>query len=138
MNLTAVDYPDRPERFEVIYELFSTKKGQRLRLKVKAPEGDSLPTATSVWLGANWFEREVYDMFGITFDGHPNMTRILTHHQFKGHPLRKDYPADLQQHCTEARPIHFEGEDNYTPDPHKNLVPLNIGPSHPPPMELFV
>ena len=131
MNLTAVDYPNREERFDVVYELFSSRDSSRVRLKTSLQEGETLSTATSLWRGADWFEREIYDMFGVEFKGHPNMTRILTHHQFKGHPLRKDYPADLQQHCTETRPIHFPGEDNYSPDPNKNLVPLNIGPSHP-------
>jgi NADH-quinone oxidoreductase subunit C/D len=84
-----------------------------------------------VWKAADWFEREVYDMFGIQFDGHPNMRRLLVHQQFVGWPLRKDYPADQQQHCTEALPIHFDNDPNYVPDPNKDLVPLNIGPSHP-------
>jgi len=66
---------------------------------------------------ADWFEREVYDMFGITFDGHPNMRRLLVHHQFVGWPLRKDYPADQQQHCTEALPIHFDNEPIIRPIP---------------------
>ena len=143
MNLTAVDELNRMkssdelsdnnsrDRFVIVYELFSTRDYSRLRLKSSVPEDEAFPTATSVWSAANWFEREVYDMFGIEFEGHPNMTRILTHHQFKGHPLRKDYPADLQQHCTESMPIHFPGEENYKPDPDKNLIPLNIGPSHP-------
>lgn len=131
MQVAAADYPDRSERFDVVYELFSSKNSRRVRIKTKLKEGETLPTAISLWRGANWFERETYDMFGIRFDGHPSMTRLLTHHQFKGHPLRKDYPADLQQHCTTSLPIHFEDEPDYRPDPNKDLVPLNIGPSHP-------
>ena len=84
-----------------------------------------------VYKCANWFERETYDMFGIKFNNHPYLKRILCHHQFEGWPLRKDYDADHQQHCTEALPIHFEDEHDYKPDPNKNFVPLNIGPSHP-------
>ncbi len=131
LHITATDYPHRPQRFDMAYELFSTRNGMRVRIKTSVAEGETVPTAIPVWRAANWFEREVYDMFGVEFEGHPNMTRILTHHQFQGHPLRKDYPADLQQHCTESLPIHFEGEENYTPNPNKQLMPLNIGPSHP-------
>jgi len=131
MCVTGADYPDRPKRFEVLYELFSTKTYTRLRLKTHLADGEKIESAVGVWKGANWFEREVYDMFGIYFTGHPSMTRLLCHHQFVGHPLRKDYDANQQQHCTESMPIHFEGEPNYTPDPNKDLLPLNIGPSHP-------
>ncbi len=131
MQVAGADYPERTKRFDVVYELFCSKNSNRLRIKTQLAEGESTPTATSVWRGGDWFEREIYDMFGVTFEGHPNLRRILTHHQFKGHPLRKDYPADLQQHCTEALPIHFDNDPNYVPDPNKDLVPLNIGPSHP-------
>ncbi|MGE0762491.1 MAG: NADH dehydrogenase (quinone) subunit D [Bdellovibrionales bacterium] len=130
MHVTAADYPERAKRFEVVYELFSSKTYHRARLKTRLAEGETVSTAMTVWRGADWFEREVYDMFGIRFDGHPNMRRILTHHQFKGHPLRKDYPADLQQHCTEALPVHFDNDPDYQNNG-KDLVPLNIGPSHP-------
>jgi NADH-quinone oxidoreductase subunit C/D len=130
MNITGVDYPERQERFEVIYELFNTTDFSRLRVKTKTSDGHSVPSVISVWKGADWFEREVYDMFGVKFEGHPNLRRILTHHEFVGHPLRKDYAADLQQPCTTALPVHF---DNGTEPKEKvdNLIPLNIGPSHP-------
>ncbi|MBY0316539.1 MAG: NADH dehydrogenase (quinone) subunit D [Bdellovibrionales bacterium] len=130
MNLTAADYPERQERFDVVYELFNAKDGSRLRIKTMVGENQPVPSVISVWKGADWFEREVWDMFGVKFDGHPNLRRILTHHQFKGHALRKDYPADLQQMCDTALPIHF---DNGTEPATKvdNLVSLNIGPSHP-------
>ncbi len=131
MNISGVDYPEREKRFDVVYEMFACSDARRLRIKTQVGEGESLPSAISVWRGADWFERETFDMFGIKFDGHPNMTRLLTHHQFVGHPLRKDYRADKQQHCTESMPIHFEDEPDYKPDPNKNLIPLNIGPSHP-------
>lgn len=131
MNLTAVDYPGREKRFEVVYELFNSATTSRLRVKVQLAEGEEVPTLTKIWRGADWFEREVYDMFGIRFKGHLNMRRILTHHQFVGHPLRKDYPADKQQTCTEPMPIHFDNDPNDVPSDEEGLVPLNIGPSHP-------
>lgn len=130
MNITGVDYPERQQRFEVVYELFSSRDYSRLRVKAKVGENETIPSVISVWKGADWFEREVYDMFGVKFEGHPNLRRILTHHQFQGHALRKDYPADLQQPCDTALPIHF---DNGTEAKEKadSLTPLNIGPSHP-------
>ncbi len=130
MQVAGSDFPEREKRFEVTYELFSSKNAKRVRLKTRVAENEQIPTATQVWRGADWFEREIYDMFGVRFDGHHNMRRILTHHQFKGHPLRKDYPADLQQHCTETLPLHFDEDPNYQ-DSGRDLVPLNIGPSHP-------
>lgn len=131
MQVAGADYPNREKRFEVVYELFSSKTFSRLRVKTAVGEGESLDSAVSVYKTANWFERECYDMYGVVFRGHPNLRRILCHHQFVGHPLRKDYDANQQQHCTEVLPIHFEDEPNYTPDPNKDLLPLNIGPSHP-------
>lgn len=133
MNISGVDYPDRKKRFEVVYELFSSRNAQRLRVKTQVAEGETIPTATTVWKGANWFEREVYDMFGVKFEGHLNMRRLLVHHQFEGFPLRKDYPADRQQHCTDSLPVHFDVNPDhpFSNDEGKDLVPLNIGPSHP-------
>ncbi len=132
MDICGADYPTREKRFDVVYHLFSMKDGARLRVKVPLADGESVPSAINVWRGADWFEREAYDMFGIRFDGHPNLRRILTHHQFIGHPLRKDYEADQQQTCTEVLPIHFNHEENQRGDVlNENLVPLNIGPSHP-------
>ena len=140
MHIAGVDFPDRKKRFELCYELFSSKTCQRLRVKVQVGVGERVPTAQFIWKTADWFEREVYDMFGIGFEGHPNLRRILTHHQFKGHPLRKDYPADYQQHCTEALPLHFDKDPSADPEKEEAgsggtgdepLVPLNIGPSHP-------
>jgi len=132
MDICGVDWPNRDPRFDVVYHLFNSKNSQRLRLKVAVGEGDSVPTATGVWIGADWFEREAYDMFGIVFSGHPNLRKILTHHQFIGHPLRKDYEADHQQHCTETLPIHFDHQEGSPGDVlNPNYVPLNVGPSHP-------
>lgn len=131
MCVTAVDYPNREKRFDVVYELFSTRSYERARVKVQVGEGEEVPTIIHLWRGADWLERETFDMFGIRFAGHPNLRRLLVHHQFKGWPLRKDYPADLQQHCTESLPVHFDNDPSYVEQPDKDLVPLNIGPSHP-------
>lgn len=135
MNISGVDYSQKAdtqitEKFGVVYELFSSVDMSRLRVKVGLSETEKIPSITSVWKGANWFEREIYDMFGIIFSGHPYLKRLLTHHQFKGHPLRKDYPADYNQACTESLPIHF-ADDKVDLDPNSLMVPLNIGPSHP-------
>lgn len=131
MQVAGADYPERAKRFDIVYELFSSRTNERARVKTQVADGESLPTVCHVWKAADWFERETYDMYGVKFDGHPNMRRLLVHQQFVGWPLRKDYPADLQQHCTEPLPIHFDNDPSYVPDPDKDLVPLNIGPSHP-------
>jgi NADH-quinone oxidoreductase subunit C/D len=130
MQVAGADFPERSRRFEIVYELFSSKDFSRCRLKTQVGEDESIDSVISIWKCADWFEREVYDMYGVRFAGHPNLRRILVHHQFVGHPLRKDYPADRQQHCTEAMPIHFDNDDRYKDDG-RDLVPLNIGPSHP-------
>ncbi len=132
MHMTAVDYPTRAKRFDLVYELFASRLLKRRRIKCKLAEGASVPTAVGVYKCANWFERETYDMFGIEFSGHPNLRRLLCHHQFKGWPLRKDYHANQQQHCTSTLGVHFEDEYDYKPPKAgSGLVPLNIGPSHP-------
>lgn len=132
MDICGVHYPNREFQFDVVYHLFSSKNGSRLRIKVPLKEKESIPTATTVWKSADWFEREAFDMFGIVFSGHPNLRKILTHHQFVGHPLRKDYEADQQQHCTETLPIHFDNEPGIPGNVlNEKYVPLNIGPSHP-------
>jgi NADH-quinone oxidoreductase subunit C len=102
-DLTAVDFlkfPGREDgpRFEVVYHLYSVPHGHRVRLKVRVDEDDPVvPTAVPVWPIANWLEREVWDMFGIRFDGHPDLRRLLMYEQFVGHPLRKDYPINRRQ-----------------------------------------
>jgi NADH-quinone oxidoreductase subunit C/D len=132
MDVCGAHYPNREKPFDVVYHLFSSKDGSRLRIKVPLAEGEPIDTAINVWKGADWFERETYDMFGIIFKGHPNLRKILTHHQFVGHPLRKDYEADRQQHCTEAMPIRFDDEPGVPGDVlNEKYVPINIGPSHP-------
>ena len=95
MDLTAVDWLDRgmPERFSVVYVLYSLTHNQYFRLKVWVPEDDPVvPSAVPVWDAANWAEREVFDLYGIRFDGHPDLKRILLPESYPGHPLRKDYP----------------------------------------------
>ncbi len=101
-DLTAVDYLGRDPRFEVVYHLRSMKSGARLRVKAPLvePEDGSHPTLDSVsplWPGANWYEREVWDLYGIKFAGHPDLRRILMYEEFVGHPLRKDYPKERRQ-----------------------------------------
>ncbi len=100
MDLTAVDYlwQDRSPRFDVVYHLFSLPKNYRLRIKAGVDEKDLvIDSLVPLWPIANWFEREVWDMFGIKFKGHPDLKRILMYEPFKGHPLRKDYPYNQRQ-----------------------------------------
>jgi NADH-quinone oxidoreductase subunit C len=89
----GVDYPDREERFEVVYHLLSPYTNQRIRLKVHTDDETPVPSVTPVFPGADWFEREAYDFYGILFSGHPDLRRILTDYGFDGHPLRKDFPT---------------------------------------------
>ena len=91
-DLTAVDYPERPERFELVYQLLSMKNNMRMRVLAAVGEGQAVPSMTSVYSAANWAEREAWDMFGIFFAGHPDLRRLLTDYGFEGHPLRKDFP----------------------------------------------
>ncbi len=90
VDVTAVDYPKRDERFDVVYVLYSFARNERIRVKTRVPLGFKPQSAVSVHLGANWLEREVFDMFGIEFAGHPDMKRILLPDEWEGHPLRKD------------------------------------------------
>jgi NADH-quinone oxidoreductase subunit C len=95
VDLTAVDWKERDPRFDVVYWLHSfARKNERLRLKVRVKDGAACATVSTVWETANWMEREVFDLFGITFDGHPDLRRILTWDGFQGHPLRKDFPVE--------------------------------------------
>ena len=93
VDITAVDYPQRPQRFDVVYHLLSMYQNQRIRLRVSIRERDMVASIIEVHPSANWFEREVFDMFGILFTGHPDLRRILTDYGFRGHPLRKDFPT---------------------------------------------
>lgn len=106
MDLCGVDYPGRDERFEVVYHLYSLATGKRIRLKVRVKAADPVvPSVTGVWVGADWFERECYDLFGIRFAGHPNLRRILTYEEFEGHALRKDYPRNKRQKIPTPDPL---------------------------------
>jgi len=129
----GMDFPEREERFEVIYHLYSIQSGKRLRLKVPLPESDpTLPSLWPVWKASNWFERETFDHFGFRFEGHPDLRRILCHEAFQGHALRKDYDPARRWICTEkdiAKP-------NLNPPPPRGddmfeRMTINIGPSHP-------
>ncbi len=91
-DLTAVDFMGEDERFELVLNLYSFKNNKRLRIKTRVPEGESVATVEGVWKAANWLEREVYDLFGIVFDGHSDLRRILLWDGYVGHPLRKDFP----------------------------------------------
>lgn len=98
LDLTAVDwFEKRSTRFDVVYHLYSVEHNHRLRIKLQVDDGEAVPSATKLWPVADWFEREVWDLYGIKFAGHPNLKRIMMYEEFKGHPLRKDYPYDKRQ-----------------------------------------
>jgi NADH-quinone oxidoreductase subunit C len=92
MDVCGVDWPGREQRFDVVYHLLSMKHNQRVRVKVATDEETAIPSITGIFSAAGWFEREVWDMYGVTFSGHPDLRRILTDYGFEGHPLRKDFP----------------------------------------------
>ncbi len=104
IDITAVDYPGREKRFDVVYHLLSPYQNQRVRVKVEADEDTAVPSAVSVFPMADWFEREVYDLYGVIFSGHPDLRRILTDYGFDGHPLRKDFPT------TGYREVRYDDE----------------------------
>jgi NADH-quinone oxidoreductase subunit C len=98
LDVTAVDYLGRRPRFEVVYHLYSLPLNHRIRIKVALEESDpSLPSLVPIWAGADWLERETWDLYGIVFDGHPDLRRIYLYEEFQGHPLRKDYPKEKRQ-----------------------------------------
>lgn len=92
-DISGVDFPARERRFDVSYQLLSPRQNLRLRVKVMAGEREPVPSVCSVYAGADWYEREIYDMYGVLFGGHPDLRRILTDYGFEGHPLRKDFPT---------------------------------------------
>ncbi len=92
-DICGVDWPGREKRFDVVYHLMSPRQNMRIRVKVPVGEEETIPSATGVFPGADWFEREAYDLYGILFTGHPDLRRILTDYGFDGHPLRKDFPT---------------------------------------------
>ena len=91
-DISGVDWPARDKRFDVVYQLLSPTLNQRIRVKVETDEDTPVPSATGVFPGANWYEREAWDLYGILFSGHPDLRRLLTDYGFEGHPLRKDFP----------------------------------------------
>ncbi len=93
IDITAVDYPEKAERFKIVYHFLSMAQNLRVRLYVNIPEEDIVPSIVSIHSCANWYEREVFDMYGVFFSGHPDLRRILTDYGFTGHPLRKDFPT---------------------------------------------
>ncbi|SMH47607.1 NADH-quinone oxidoreductase subunit C [Mesorhizobium australicum] len=92
IDVCGADYPSRQRRFDVVYHLLSPRQNQRIRVKVEADEETLVPSATAVYPGADWYERETYDLYGVLFTGHPDLRRLLTDYGFEGHPLRKDFP----------------------------------------------
>ena len=92
IDISAVDWPSREQRFDVVYHLLSPRLNQRIRVKVPTDEVTPVPSLVGVFAGANWYERETFDLYGVLFTGHPDMRRILTDYGFEGHPLRKDFP----------------------------------------------
>jgi NADH-quinone oxidoreductase subunit C len=92
IDVTAVDWPAREKRFDVVYHILSPRQNLRIRVKLEADEATPVPSIVEVFPGANWYEREVYDLYGVLFSGHPDLRRLLTDYGFEGHPLRKDFP----------------------------------------------
>jgi len=134
LDLWGVDYPRREKRFDVMYQLYSLASNERVRLKVRLAEDETVESATPVFKGYDWYEREVFDMYGVRFDGHPNLRRILTHEAFQGHPLRKDYDPAQRWLCTEkdvAQIIPKIDPRFANVDTDFERVTLNLGPSHP-------
>lgn len=105
LEVTAADYLPRDPRFEVVYHLLSVSRRERLRLKVRVVETGFLPTVQGVWPSAGWLEREVWDMFGIIFDGHPDLRRLLMPEDWEGHPQRKDYPVQIRKETQTYAPL---------------------------------
>ena len=106
-DVTGVDrlmLPEPSPRFEVVYHVYSLQYRRRIRLKVRVDNGQAVPTVTDLWPTANWHEREVYDLLGVTFEGHPDLRRILTPDDWEGHPLRKDYPVEASPKWWEEEP----------------------------------
>ena len=107
IEVTAADYLPREPRFEVVYHLLSVSNRQRLRLKVRVGESEYVPTVQTVWPSAGWLEREVWDMFGIVFDGHPDLRRLLMPEDWEGHPQRKDYPVQIEKAAQIYQPLEI-------------------------------
>jgi NADH-quinone oxidoreductase subunit C len=125
IDITAVDYPLREElpRFDVVLLVRSHAHNHRVRLRTRVSEGQSLATLSFLWQGANWGEREIFDMFGIPFEGHPDPRRILLYEEFVGHPLRKDYPIQKTQPLVAYRDV--EGTEKLPPFGHDEGAPFS-------------
>jgi NADH-quinone oxidoreductase subunit C/D len=139
LDVCGVDNSQRPKeewphgiRFEAVYHLLNMDKNERIRLRVPVDveTGEMVPSVMPFWKGADWFEREAWDMYGISFIGRKK-ERLLTHHEFVGHPLRKDYAADHNQPLSESLDIHFDADPSITPEEARKREWINIGPSHP-------
>ncbi|HUP49122.1 MAG TPA: NADH dehydrogenase (quinone) subunit D [Thermoanaerobaculia bacterium] len=133
LDLWGVDYPGRDRRFDVMYQLYSLRNQERVRLKVRVGEEETVPTSTGLFRAFDWFEREVFDMFGVRFDGHPNLRRILTHEMFQGHALRKDYDPAQRWLLTEkdVATLTPKIDPRFDVESDFERVTMNIGPSHP-------
>lgn len=146
-DVVGVDFPGRDRRFQVVYLLRSWAKNHRLQVKVDAAEDEAVPTVSDLYRSADWAEREVWDLFGVPFSGHPDLRRILCHHEFEGHALRKDYPIEQGQECSRPEKLFTDADvaraaqratavvsdpggvvDEVHPS---DLLTVNIGPSHP-------
>ena len=122
-DLTAVDWLERQPRFDVVYHFYSFSKNARIRVKCGAAEGEEVPSIATVFLAANWCERETWDMFGIRFSGHPDLRRILTWEGFHGHPLRKDFPLEGVDTGAAIYPEEWpEGGGPSQKDPNRKVV----------------
>jgi NADH-quinone oxidoreductase subunit C len=111
LEVTAADYLPRRPRFEVVYHLLSIPNRQRLRMKVRVEDGASVPSVQGVWPSAGWPEREVWDMFGIVFDGHPDLRRVLMPEDWEGHPARKDYPVQINKAAQTYEPLEVSEDE---------------------------
>ncbi|MES1242331.1 MAG: NADH-quinone oxidoreductase subunit C [Acidobacteriota bacterium] len=141
VDLCGADYPKREPRFDVVYHLYSFEANRRIRLKVATDEATPVPTVSGVWRVANWPEREVYDMFGVRFEGHPDMTRILLWEGFNGYPLRKDFPVEgidtgsaiyPEYYNETAGPVNNAGTGWKPPKPPEPPAPAAPAPEQPP------
>jgi NADH-quinone oxidoreductase subunit C len=111
IEITAADYPSRDPRFDVVYHLVSIPNRLRLRMKVRVPDGGAVPTVQGIWPAAGWLERELYDMFGIFVDGHPDLRRLLMPEDWEGHPARKDYPVQIRKTAETYAPLEVSVEE---------------------------
>jgi len=129
VEVTAADYLPREPRFEVVYHLLSIPNRARLRVKVRVPGDGSVPTVQGVWKGAGWLEREVWDMFGILIDGHPDLRRLLMPEDWEGHPARKDYPVQIRKNAQTYEPLEVS-EEEFKANLERDRVKRSAKPAH--------